>query len=272
VIRAKVSPPYRLGAEGPPAEAIFWKNLAAVARTGRLRGGAIVIGLAGAALAVLSFGAQAHVAEIVAWFAGMWALFLVIIGPQWVRSDLRGDLPKLDLLRTYPVRGHSLVAAEVAASTVVLTALQLGIATLAYLGFLGNRTMEPGLDVRTAALVGTAALLPAVNLLGLLIQNGAAVLFPSWVHLGTGRSGGVEALGQNMLALIAHLIILALALLPPAAAAILALWSLRPVLGWWSLLPAGLLGLLAAGLEAAVAIRWLGREFERTDPSAALSP
>ena len=271
VIHARVAAPYRLGTDGPPAEAIFWKNLAAVVRTGRPRAAAITLGLAGAVLAVLSFRAQAHLAEIVAVFSAMWAGFLVVVGPQWIRSDLRGDLPKLDLLRTYPIRGESLVAAEVASSTVVLTLLQLGIASLAYLGLLGNRTMEPGLDVRTAALLGAAVLLPAVNLLGLLIQNGAAVLFPSWVHLGTARPGGVEALGQNMLALMGHLVVLAVALVPPATAGLFGMWLLRPVMGWWSLVPAGVVTLALIGLEAALAIRWLGREFERIDPSTGLA-
>jgi hypothetical protein len=46
-------------------------------------------------------------------------------------------------------------------------------------------------------------LLPAVNGLGMLLHNGAALLLPGWTHIGTGRPGGVEALGQNMLVLIA---------------------------------------------------------------------
>ncbi|HEU5041729.1 MAG TPA: putative ABC exporter domain-containing protein [Gemmatimonadales bacterium] len=271
VIRPRVGLPYRLRAHGPPAEAIFWKNLAGVARTGRPRAAASALAATGVLLGVLSFR-QGHLAEIVATFAAMWAGFLVVIGPQWVRSDLRDDLQRLDLLRSYPLSGRSLVAAEVASSTVVLTALQLGVTSVVYLALLGNRAIEPGLDVRTAALLGAAVLLPAVNLLGLLIQNAAAVLLPSWVHLGAGRAGGVEALGQNMLALMAHLIVLAVTLVPPVALAGFAFWMLRPMAGWWALVPAvaGALGVVA--LEASAAISWLGREFERIDPVTALSP
>ena len=267
----RVSPPYRLKPTGPPAEAIFWKNLAGVVRTGRPRATAVGFVVTGAVLGALSFRTEGHLAEIAGWFAAMWAGFLVVVGPQWIRSDLRGDLPKLELLRSYPLRGRSIVAAEVAASTVVLSALQLGVAAIAYLAFLGNRVMVPRLDARTALLVGAVVLLPAVNLLGLLIQNAAAVLFPSWVHLGTGRPGGVEALGQNMLAIVAHLLVLAVALLAPVAAAALVLLSLRPVLAWWVGVPAGLAALLVIALEAATAIGWLGRVFERTDPGSALS-
>ena len=268
---ATLPPPYRLRSAGPPAEAIFWKNLASVSRTGRPRATAIGFVVVGAALAALSFRPDAHLAEIGGWFAAMWAAFLVVVGPQWVRSDLRGDLPKLDLLRTYPLRGRSIVAAEVAASTVVLSALQIGVAGVAYLAFLGNRMAQPGLETRTALFLAVVVALPAINVLGLLIQNTAAVLYPSWVHLGAGRPGGVEALGQNMLALMAHLLVLAAALLLPAAAAAGLLLGLRPVLGWWSAAPAGLVALLLIGGEVVVAVGWLGRMFERTDPVSALS-
>ncbi|HEX6104166.1 MAG TPA: hypothetical protein VFZ26_01195, partial [Gemmatimonadales bacterium] len=267
VTNPRVGPIYRLSAAGSPAGAIVWKNLTSVARNSRLRLIASGLVLAGVTLAVLSFRGEGQLAELVGWFAAMWAGFLVVIGPQWVRSDLRGDLPKLDLLRSYPLRGGAIVAAEVSSSTAVLTALQLGVAALAYLAFLGNRNMEPGLTERTAALVTAAVLLPGINLLGLLIQNGAAVLFPSWVHLGAGRQGGVEALGQNMLALMAHLLVLALALLGPAAAGGSILLPLYPALGWWALPIAALTAVGVMGLEAVVAVRRLGRAFERTEPA-----
>ncbi|HUF36698.1 MAG TPA: putative ABC exporter domain-containing protein [Gemmatimonadales bacterium] len=268
-VTTRAAPPYRLRPSGRPAEAIFWKNLAGVARTGRPRTAAVGLLAAGVVLGALSFRSDGHLAEIAGWFVGMWAAFLVVVGPQWVRSDLRGDLPKLDLLRTFPLTGRSIVAAEVAASTAVLTAMQLGVAGVAYLAFLGNRLMEPPLDVRTAGFAGAVIILPGVNLLGLLVQNTAAVLYPSWVHLGPGRPGGVEALGQNMLALMAHVLVLALALAGPAAAAGAVLLSLEPAIGLWAVVPAALAALLVIALEASAAIGWLGRVFERTDPVSA---
>jgi hypothetical protein len=267
----RAAPFYRLPAVGSPAGAILWKNLTAVARTGRPRAIALVLAAVGVLLGALSFRAGGHLAEIVGWFAALWAGFLLVVGPQWVRSDLRGDLPKLDLLRTYPLPGRSIVAAEVGASTLVLTALQLGVLTVAYLAFLGNRAMVPALPERTAILAGAVLLLPAVNLLGMLIQNGAAVLFPAWVQLGTNRPGGVEALGQNLLAIIANLLVLSAALIVPAAAAAGLVWVLRPALGSWALGPAAMAALLLIAAEAMLTVRWLGVVFERTDPAAVLS-
>src|SRR5439155_1724547 len=83
----------------------------------------------------------------------------LVLGPQWVRNDLRNDLLKLDLLRSYPLPGRAVVAAETAASTLVLTALQLALLVIAYLAFLGNATMEPDLRTRTAVVLASVVCL-----------------------------------------------------------------------------------------------------------------
>ena len=220
----------------------------------------------GVVLAALSFRSEGSVAEIVGWFAAMWAGFLVVIGPQWIRSDLRGDLPKLELLRSYPLSGRSVIAGEVAASTLVVSVLQLGVLTVAYLAFLGNRVMEPGLGVRTAALAGAFVLFPVVNLLGVLIHNGAVILYPAWLGTPSGRPAGVEALGQNMLAIIAYLILLGLVLVIPAAIGASVFFALRPLLGWAAIAVGAVPGLIAALAEARLMVAWIGRAFEATDP------
>jgi len=188
-------------------------------------------------------------------------------GPQWIRNDLRGDLLKLDLLRSYPLRGASLVAAETASSALVLTGLQLGLLLIAWLAFLADPVDLPALPVRTALLALALVLLPAVNGLGMLLHNGAALLLPGWTHIGGGRPGGVEALGQNMLVLIAFAALLAVVLLPPAVAgAGLYLLMERP-LEQFAVLPAVTATLAVAAVEARVMVRWLGGVFERLDPS-----
>ena len=55
---------------------------------------------------------------------------------------------------------------------------------IAYLAFLGNDYMEPGLEIRTIVLLAAVICLPGINYLGMLIQNGTALLFPAWAHLG----------------------------------------------------------------------------------------
>jgi hypothetical protein len=259
----------RLAPLGWSGGAILWKNLLAVARMRRTRNAVVAFAVAAVVAGVLSFNPAGRIAEVAGWFTATWAGLTIVIGPQWIRNDLRNDLLKLDLLRSYPLRGRSVVAAEAAASTLVVTALQLGLMLVAYLAFLGNTGMEPDLATRSAVLLAAVACLPAVNYLGMLIQNGTALLFPAWVHLGTGRPSGVEALGQNMLMIVAYLGVLAAALAVPAALAAGVFSGLAPAAGWWAAVPAVIVLQAAVALEAAVMLRWLGSVFERTDPAGA---
>jgi hypothetical protein len=259
----------RLAPVGRPAQALLWKNLLAVVRTRRARNVAAALAVAALVAALLSFQAAGSIAEVAGWLATTWAGLAVVLGPQWVRNDLRSDLLKLDLLRSYPLAGRAVVAAETAASTLVLTALQTGLLLVAYFAFLGNGHMEPPLGLRTIALLTAVACLPGINYLGLLIQNGAAILFPAWVHLGSGRPGGVEALGQNMLIIVAYSALLAAGLAIPGMLGLLVFALLRDSVGWWALVPGVAVLLAGIAVEVAALLRWLGGVFESTDPAGA---
>jgi hypothetical protein len=263
---------FRLAPVGWPAGALLWKNLLAVVRTRRARNTASAFLVAAVLAGLLSFDSGGTIAEVVGWLATTWAVLTIVIGPQWVRNDLRSDLLKLDLLRSYPLAGRAVVGAETAASTLVLTALQVGLLLVAYFAFLGNADMEPRLALRSVTLVTVIACLPGINYLGMLIQNGAALLFPAWVHLGSGRPGGVEALGQNMLMIVAYSAVLGLGLALPGMLALLVFAVLRVGLGWWAIALGVVVLLASIAVEAAALLRWLGGVFESTDPAGAEIP
>jgi hypothetical protein len=260
---------FRLAPLGWPAQAILWKNLLAVVRTRRARNTTAALAVAALLAGVLSFDAGGSVANVAGWLATTWAGLSIVIGPQWVRNDLRSDLLKLDLLRSYPLAGRAVLAAETAGSTAVLTALQVGLLLVAYFAFLGNAQMYPSLGLRTLALATAVACLPAINYLGLLIQNGAALLFPAWIHLGSGRPGGVEALGQNMLIIVAYSAVLAVGLALPGMLGLLAFALLRDSVGWWAIVPGVAVLLAGIAVEVAALLHWLGGVFESTDPAGA---
>jgi hypothetical protein len=165
--------------------------------------------------------------------------------------------------------GWSVVLSEVAASTLLLTVIQLSLLLISYLAFLGNSSMHPALEGRTLILAAAFLFLPAVNLLGMLIQNGVALLYPGWVRLGSGRAGGVEALGQNFLMMVAFIALLATVLALPVAIGGGAYLLLRPTMNGWAVVPSSVLALLVMTYEAALLVGWLGRVFERTDPASA---
>ncbi len=267
--RVTARPIPQLNPGGWPAAALLWKNLALVVRTGPARG--VALGFSAAVLAILGLAASGSapgLLEAGGWFAATWAALLFVLGPQWVRNDLRADLPRLALLRSYPLRGRTVVAVEAAGSAVVMTVYQLCLVTVAYIAFRGADAVDPSPELRNAILPGAFAFLPGINFLSMLIQNGAALIFPAWMHLGAGRPIGIEALGHNMLVMIGFTAVLAVLLVVPVGGGALLFLGLERTLGWWAMVPAGIFGLAAAGLEARLLVSRLGRVFERTDPGA----
>jgi putative ABC exporter len=270
VAHRRLPPLFQLAPVGWRGGALLWKNLLAVVRTRRARNMAVAFVVGAVAAGALSFQGDGTLAEIAGWLATTWAALSLVIGPQWIRNDLRSDLLKLDLLRSYPLPGRSVVAAETAASTLVLTCMQLGLLFVAYIAFIGVPDLDPPLDIRTAVLAAAAVCLPGINFLGMLIHNGTALLFPAWVHLGSNRPGGVEALGQNMLMIVAYAALLGLALVVPAAIAGGLGILLERSLGWWAAVPAALVLLVAIAAESVVLVRRLGGVFERMEPMAGI--
>jgi len=93
------------------------------------------------------------------------------------------------------------------------------------------------------------------------------------VVIGVGASaGGVEALGQNMLIIVAYSAVLGAGLALPGMLGLLVFALLRNEVGWWALVPGVAVLLTGLAVEAAVLLRWLGRAFEATDPAGAEIP
>ncbi|HEU4699744.1 MAG TPA: putative ABC exporter domain-containing protein [Gemmatimonadales bacterium] len=270
---AGVGPPVtRLAPTGWPAAALFWKNVTALLRRRRLA--LLVIGIAAgaAALGAVSVALAGGLVETLGSALVVWAVFGVLMGPQWIRNDLRGDLGHLAVLRTYPLRGRDVVAAEVAASALLLSLLHLAVLTLAWCALLGSTDYSPGPEMRTRLLLGAALVLPAVNVLALLVHNAAALLYPEWVHLGPARAGRFEALGQAMIVAIAVALVVAVLLAPAAAIGAgihlaVGLVGRRAETAAWFLGGAG--ALATAAVETWWLVGWLGRVFERTEPEGA---
>jgi hypothetical protein len=252
---------------GPPAVAIVWKNILAWLR--QLRATTFVIlgvGFLAFYLIMSTGGGAERGREIGALMAFMFSVALIVFGPIWTRNDFRLDMPNLALLRSYPLSGRALVLAEIAASTVVLTATQYVLATITYVSLLGS-DVGPAPPLRGVIYIAALILLPAVNALALTIHNAGALLFPAWVTLGD-RPGGVAAMGQNILTIIGSLLLLALLLLLPAAIGGVPVLLWRERTGAWIIAAAAVPSALAMFGELVLLSRWLGRVFEESDPSS----
>lgn len=265
------APPFGLAPLGRPAVAIYWKNLTAVMRTARIRKVAIAFALGAAALGLLSLQQGGPIPSAIGALCGTWAAFSIALGPQWVRNDLRTDLLHLELLRSYPVSGAEILAAEAAAAATVLTLVQLMLVGLAYCALLGDPTMPLSIRSRSIGVVAAAVVLPAINYVGLLLLNGGALLFPAWVRIGPTRASGVEGLGQNALSMVVYALVLLVVLVPALIAGGAAGWPLRHYIGEWAWIPGGLIGLAVLAAESRLLVSSLGRAFERIDiPTAGI--
>jgi hypothetical protein len=255
-----------LAPTGAPAVALVWKNLAAVFRRRRVGFIAVGYGALGIGIAAASLAGERGLAHGAAALGLTWAGFAVVLGPQWVRNDLRRDLRQLDVLRSYPLAGRAVVASEAAASTISLSLIQYGLLFATWLALLGEPAGDLTLGERTGLLLIAMVGLPLVNFVALLLQNGAALLYPAWMAAIGDGAGGLEALGQNLLATLLFTLLLALLLLPPFVAAAAVLRAFGP--GATGAVAAGVAGIGVFVLEASVLTSWLGRVYERTDASA----
>lgn len=256
-----------LKALGHPAMAIFWKNILCLRRTGQFR---LLIGPAGMAIAfgaALSSGAR-DLSLMIAATATTFASLLIVFGGRIIRNDLRHDMLHLPLLKSVPVRSSDIVLAEVASAALPMVALQLAVVFIAYAASLNTTRVTLSLDVRLAILAASPFVTVALNGALITIQNGMAILFPAWIRLGAAVSTGVEALGQNVLAMIANLFTLLVALIPPTVLAALTFQlvskSIEPgVFTVW--LPLVIAAVILA-LETYAAMLWLGRALTRAEP------
>lgn len=265
-----VATPFRLASQGSLETAILWKNLISMGRfaswSSLLRFAPMVLVLA----FVLARGGrggnnQARMDALTA-ISMMVAAVCVLLGPQLARADLRHDLPNLATLRTWPLRGATLVRGEVLAPAVVLVAIAW-VALCAAAIFSTQASASRQIADVWAYLAAALAVTPGLILVQLLVQNALAVTFPSWVSVGPPR-GGVDVMGQRMLMMVASFLALAITLLPPAILAVVLAFVLRLFTGEF---PVVLPGLLAAAVllgEALIGSELIGQILDRTDVSA----
>lgn len=265
-----------LPAHSTPAAAIAWKNIVALGRTLAVR---TVIAIVIVVVVVLVFLNQLlpetdKLSVIAGRLALAFALMLLFVGPLWVRNDLRLDMLELELLRSFPVRGATLVRAELSSALVTLAALQVPMLLAAYaLNPVHNRIGQSWSD-QSALLLTSLILLPSVSALGVLVQNAGVLLFPGWVRLGLSRPGGIEAIGQGIVTMFGSTLVLTVGLaLPLVLGAPVAIVAVARV-GLWGLVPGTAVGAAIVAGEVWLVTAWLGRVFERTDelPEEAAAP
>jgi hypothetical protein len=168
-------------------------------------------------------------------------------------------------LKTWPIRGAALVRGEVLAPAIVLIAIaSIALVTAAVVS---TKTSLPApITNRWSWLVAALLVAPGFVLTQLLAQNGLAVMFPSWVSIG--RRGGLDAMGNQMLILVAVVLAVLAAVIPAAIVAGIGAGIIYLLTG---IFPVVVAGVLAGGtllVEAFIAAEIVGAFLDRSDISA----
>ncbi len=267
--------PFRLASTGRPELAFLWKNLLStfpIFRPRTLVIGAVLI-IAGYRW-VVHDPAYRHMIPIFTVFAFIVAGYVLFLGPQLARQDLRSDLANSDILKTYPLHGWQVVLGEMLTPIAILSGVLWLVLLTLLLTFHSPALTWLTPAVRFTVAAGLVPILPLVCALQLLVPNAAALLFPAWVQTVRNRSErGIEVIGQRIIFMAGQLLVVALALLPAALGAGLLVfatqWLIGPVAAL-ALAAVAVLVILAA--EVGCGLWWLGQRFEAFDLSSELRP
>lgn len=266
--------PFALSGTGQPELAFLWKNLLSAWPYFNLRvfSGCTALIITGGTWLLLQ-PAWHGLLPVVAFTAAMTGAYMLVIGPQFARQDIRSDLSHADILKTYPLPGWRIVLGEILTPAAILTGLvwlSLLIVTLTFHPR-GLGSGEITLGLRLVCAGWLAVLTPVLVILQLLVPNAAALVFPAWFHASRTRGGGPEVAGQRMIFLFAQLLTMAAALLPAVAFAGLLIFVLTPFVGAALAVSLAALSVLVLLVGEAWCGLWLlGQRFEKLDLSAEL--
>jgi len=257
-------PPFKLGERGRPEVAVLWKNLIGAMRLSSFPVIAVIIPIALIATANI-FRREGDVLASIG-IGGLIATgIFALMGPQAIRSDLRLDMLRLDVVKTFPLSAESLLAAELGAPMLVIAVFELLMLAIS-LVILNFAHMKASFLTRPEFAVCALVLIVPISAIQLLIQNAAMILFPAW-NMSADAARGITALGQRLLLLLGNILTLLIALLPAAALLLGSFFVIPRLLGRS---PAAFLiaTLPAAALligEIAIAHKLLAAQFDEID-------
>lgn len=271
VVLRRAPPLFRLGETGPPETAFIWKNVIALMRTNIVWAVLLLVSLA------FIVGEAIYVNEppgykVCGMLVIILAAFFPILGAQLFANDLRLDMRRAEVLKSYPISGDRLVAAEVAAPLAVVTffeLLYLGSGSLLLRFDDSTNPLARFVSTPQFLVVGLLLTLP-ICAMQLLIRNATPIYFPAWVLRSKDDARGIVAAGQRIVVALANVLCLSIILIP---AALVFLPSAFIAWKFFSGNPAGLAVATMPAIAVIAGEAWfftkiLGAQFERLDVSS----
>lgn len=267
VAARRMPAPFRLKENASPEVAIFWKNMVGVVR---MSFPFIAICLSAFVLLFVLgvFALGEGVGRITCGGLSLFmALMLFFGGANGIPQDLRHDVRRFDVLKSWPIAGERLVAASIAAPLLVISSMVLLFLTNGALILSHVQEIDARAHVAPELIVIVFLFAVPVCAAQLLLRNAAPVFFPAWAIRSKEEQRGFVAFGQRLLALLLNLLLFGAMILPAALVSGVGFWIGRQFAGDQ---PAVLAAMTAPGValllfEVWLGIRFLGAQFDRLD-------
>ena len=255
--------PFPLAPSGRPEYALLWKNLIATMRVSLTQVAILILPMITVA-AVLLYGGPGS-AEVSLLLTCMLALGFILFGPMAVRTDLRADIGKLDILKSYPIAGEWIVSAEMAAPLALISAAELVLLMTAW-ALAAHVDKFADFGRPEYAVIAIIFIVP-ITAIELLIQNAIVILFPAWTAVPSREAArGFLAMGQRVLLMVGQVITLCFAAIPAAIVGVpCLLLAQRFLSGGIALAVSAVPPAAVLVAEIWIAIRLLGAQFDAID-------
>ncbi|MFT3869735.1 MAG: putative ABC exporter domain-containing protein [Nibricoccus sp.] len=266
--------PFELSPTGMPSVAFLWKGLITAGpfyypRYWLSAGFAVIV-------AFIWFGRDPNYrllaggAFVVCTALGGYGL---LFGPVLARRGLALMLERLDLAKSYPLRGWQIVLGEMMCPVTLLCVFEWIVLTLMAVAasFLQTNAELPRM-VLLGGLVSAWLLIVPLSVMLFTLNYAGALLFPAWISTTVQTGGGLEKVGQRLIFMAGYLILLLVTLLPAVVFGAVPFFITK----WlFQNLPLAIVfgSLTACAVlvgELAAALWWLGERFEKFDLSAEL--
>ena len=263
----RIPPPFRIPARSRPEVAIYWKNVTAGLRISS----PWLLIMAVCALYFLGqsyYSSEPAVRMMLAMLSLMLAAMFPFLGSTVFTQDMRLDLPRIELLKSYPISGERLVAAEIAGPLTFVAAVELMLLSSAAIILQGAELPRRVKFLASPEFVVIALLLATpICAAQILLRNAVPILLPGWALRAPDEQRGFVVMGQRLLMMAGNLVVLLFALVPAACIVVPGLLMAKFWFGG-SMPVVALTTVLAAALlffEVWLGIRFLGHQFENID-------
>jgi hypothetical protein len=175
----------------------------------------------------------------------------------------------MDILKVFPLPGWQIALGEILAPAVILTCVHWLLLLIGVLCLAPHPPIKIPGNLIVAIGIGAALIVPALNVISLLIPNAAVLLFSAWFQAGKDSPRGIEATGQRLIFAIGQFLAFAVSLIP-AAAVFYGLFSLVIYLSGLLLaavLTAAIGAAVVLAVEAGLGVMLLGYLFNKFDVS-----